>query len=101
MREFLALAGFFAAMIAGTADANAQSCAPRETVLEQLATRYGETRRAIGLAGSDRMMELFASDDTGSWTITVTLASGMTCLVASGVAYEPLADALPPAGKGA
>lgn len=100
MREFLALAGFFSLMIAGTAaDAQAAGCAPRGQVMERLAETYGETRRAIGLGGDNAVMEVFASDSTGSWTITVTLADGTMCLVASGMAYEALADALPPPGN--
>ena len=41
------------------------------------------------------MVEVFASRDTGTWTITVTRPSGLTCLVASGQAFETLAEALP------
>ena len=40
-------------------------------------------------------MEVFASPETGTWTITVTTAAGMTCLVASGQAFEELAESLP------
>ncbi len=43
-------------------------------------------------------MEIYASDETGSWTIIVTLPDGMACLVAAGQSYEALADALPPKG---
>jgi hypothetical protein len=41
------------------------------------------------------MVEVFASTTTGSWTITVTNASGLTCLVASGQAFERLEGSLP------
>jgi hypothetical protein len=43
------------------------------------------------------VLEVFASD-TGSWTITVTLPSGMTCLVATGQGWEDLAEQLPAKG---
>ena len=33
--------------------------------------------------------------ESGSWTITVTMPTGMTCLMASGQSYEALAEALP------
>ncbi len=76
--------------------AQGRNCAPRADVLQRLAETYGETRRGIGIARQGAVMELFASDQSGSWTITVTLPDGMTCLVASGQAYEQMVDALPP-----
>lgn len=72
-----------------------QNCAPRDAVLQRLAERYGESRRSIGLAPQGRVVEVFASGDSGSWTITVTLPNGVTCLVASGQAFEALDEALP------
>ncbi|WP_170343330.1 hypothetical protein [Ruegeria arenilitoris] len=76
--------------------AQTPNCAPRPDVLQRLAETYGETRRGIGMARQGTVMEVFASDDTGTWTITVTLPNGLTCLMAAGEAYETLAEALPP-----
>lgn len=72
--------------------AQSQNCAPRDTVVSRLAERYGESRQAIGLGGNNQVVEIFASEETGTWTITVTTASGVTCLVASGQAYERLTE---------
>ena len=72
-----------------------QNCAARDTVIERLASAYGETRQSIGLAQNNTMVEVFASSDSGTWTITVTNATGLTCLVASGQAFENLAETLP------
>lgn len=87
-------------LIAGSASAQQtmQHCAPRAKVIERLATKYGETRRSMGLGSNNAVMEVFASDESGSWTITVTMTNGVTCLVASGQAFEELAEALPPRG---
>lgn len=71
------------------------NCAEREAVVAELTNRYGETRQGIGLAANNAVMEVFASSETGTWTITVTFASGMTCLVASGQNYESLSEWLP------
>ncbi|WP_170365383.1 hypothetical protein [Ruegeria arenilitoris] len=76
--------------------AQTPNCAPRPDVLQRLAETYGETRRGIGMARQGTVMEVFASDETGTWTITVTLPNGLTCLIAAGEAYEVLAEALPP-----
>ena len=84
------------ALIASTSLVQAQqNCAPRAVVIERLASSYGETRQSIGLAQNNTMVEVFASTNTGSWTITVTNASGLSCLVASGQAFERLAESLP------
>lgn len=72
-----------------------QNCAPREIVLKRLSDKYGESRQSIGMGQRGMLMETFASDESGSWTITVTTPQGMTCLVASGQSYEILAEARP------
>lgn len=98
----LALRGLLTATcLALPATVQAQACAPRDVVLARLAETYGETRQSIGLGPNNQMIEVFASDATGTWTITATRASGMTCLVASGQAYETLAEALPSPDKDA
>ena len=74
-------------------------CAKRDIVLGQLAERYGETRRGLGIAANNSVMEMFAAADTGTWTITVTMPNGMTCLVASGQGFEAMADELPAKGS--
>lgn len=65
--------------------AAAAQCAQRDSVVARLEGTYGESRRGVGLAGDNGgVIEVFASDETGTWTITVTLPSGMACLLASG-----------------
>ncbi|OUS22501.1 hypothetical protein [Litorivita pollutaquae] len=85
----------------GAAAQTRQSCGPREVVVERLASGYGETRQSIGLGTNNQLVEVFASDESGTWTITVTMPSGITCLVASGQAFEELAEALPAEGNDA
>jgi hypothetical protein len=79
----------------------AQNCGPRDHVLTTLADRYGETRQSIGLGGNNQVVEVFASLETGTWSITVTLPNGMTCLVASGQSYEAVAAQRPIPGQDA
>ena len=73
-------------------------CDARDRILAFLTDHYGETRRSIGIAGEGAVMELFAADDTGTWTITVTLPDGQMCLVASGASYEAITEELPAKG---
>ena len=88
-----------AMLVAPPVTAQTAKCAARDKVVERLASSFGETRRSIGLARDSAVMELFASDATGTWTITVTLANGMTCLVASGQSFETLTEELPAADQ--
>ena len=83
-------------MVLAAQQVQAQNCAPREDIIQRLAETYGETRRGIGIARQGAVMEVYASDSSGSWTITVTLPDGVTCLIASGQAYEDVSEALPP-----
>ncbi|WP_298860386.1 hypothetical protein [uncultured Sulfitobacter sp.] len=90
--------------VALTTQAVAQSqrnCGPREAVVERLASGYGETRQSVGIGSNNAMVEVFASDQTGSWTILVTMPTGVTCLVASGQSFEEVAEALPAKGNDA
>jgi hypothetical protein len=55
----------------------------------------------MGLGANNAVVEVFASAETGTWTITVTSVQGLTCLVASGQAFETLAEVLPAEGNDA
>lgn len=103
MRNFYLLSLGFGAMILATDHAFAQSspCAERERIVSRLTTKYGETRQSIGLGANNGIVETFASDETGTWTITVTMPDGMTCLVASGQAFEASAELASAAGDDA
>lgn len=95
MKRILAVLMGLLALGATGARAQQSACAPRDQVVAKLAERYGETRRSVGLGSDNAVMEVFASTETGSWTITVTSVTGLTCLIASGQAFEALDEALP------
>ena len=81
--------------------AQGPACADHATLQERLAETWGESRRSIGLGSDGAVMEVFASEDTGTWTIAVTRPGGPTCIVAAGEHFEALAEDLPPPGEGA
>lgn len=68
--------------------AQGASCADRTLIVERLSDKYGETRQSAGLNQNNGMVEVFASDDTGTWTILVTMPNGMSCLMAAGKAWQ-------------
>ncbi len=95
MQKFLfALSLGFAGVILAHQAAQSQqaNCGERSKIVERLQTKYGETRRSVGLAENNGVVETFASTDSGTWTIMITLPNGMTCLVAAGHAFEAVED---------
>jgi len=93
-RQFLTLSLGLGAMLLATQHAFAQAsrCAERQVVVDRLTEIYGESRQSMGLGANNAVVEMFASTDTGTWTITVTMPSGRTCIVAAGRSFEALAE---------
>ncbi len=73
---------------ASASKAQNRLCGNRDQVIAQLESVHGESRQSVGLQPNARVMETFANPDTGSWTIIVSLPTGMSCLVAAGEAYQ-------------
>jgi len=100
-KHCFALSLGFAGLIFLTQHAHAQQgqaqCGPRAAVVKTLAEKYAETRRSIGIAANNTVMEVYAAD-TGTWSITVTTPQGLTCLVASGQGFEAVVEELPAKG---
>lgn len=94
MRRMLRILSFGigASILGTTAMANTQSCAPHQALTARLADIYGERRQAMGVARGNTVIEVYASDESGSWSITITQPGGQTCLVAAGQGFrlEPL-----------
>lgn len=59
-------------------------CGKHGDVVDRLAQRFGETRRSMGFADGVGVVEVYASAETGTWTILVTDAHGVSCLIATG-----------------
>ena len=72
---------------------SAQSnCAQRDIVVEKLEAGYGETFAGGGLQSSNSVFEVWFSEEKRTWTILMTRADGMTCVMASGTNWR---EALP------
>ena len=76
-------------------------CAARGDVVERLREKYGESRRGIGLLQDQRVVEIWTSKKSGSWTIVVTLPDGSTCLLAAGENWEVMDEPSPVADRDA
>jgi hypothetical protein len=62
-------------------------CGNRAEVVDNLHRQFGELLIGSGLSYSGLVVEVFASR-SGGWTIIATDASGKSCLVATGDAWE-------------
>ncbi len=80
--------------------AQGASCADREMIVDRLETKYGESRQSAGLNQNNGMVEVFASNETGTWTILVTMPNGMSCLMAAGKAWQGMTAATEAPGQG-
>lgn len=98
-RVFPILALIVGALLMSGIPARAQTnCAPREVLPPRLAETYGETLRALGLAANNTLVEIYASEETGTWTVVVTRPDGLSCLVASGGDWTPITPVQLPEG---
>ncbi len=86
------------ALAAGAAQA--QTCSDHETMVRHLAEGWGESRVSVALDAGNSMVEIFASPETGTWTLTVTQPGGPTCMIASGNSFESLNEPLPVLDEG-
>lgn len=81
-------------ILSGPALAQGQRCGARAAIVEVLAERFGEHAQSMGLAANNSVVEVYASEETGTWTIIVTGTNGLTCLVASGEGFARFDPAL-------
>lgn len=81
----LALAAFIAAPAA------AQTvCLDRVDILQTLSEDYREGPR-LGALGGDLVIEFFANEETGTWTLIATGPDGTACIVAVGEGFQIIA----------
>lgn len=103
MRAVLTVAAVlgFSTGVAQTASAQGASCADRTLIVERLSNKYGETRQSAGLNQNNGMVEVFASSETGTWTILVTMPNGKSCLMAAGKAWQGESASIESSDQGA
>jgi hypothetical protein len=86
----IAIAAVFFLFAFASAQAQ-QACAPREKVLKHLAEKYGEQPVAVGvMAGGAAVVEVIASQDGSTFTVIISTPNGLSCVKASGAAFQLL-----------
>lgn len=76
---------------AGVAQAQ-PNCGDRDKIVTHLQSKYQETHRASGLESDTKMVEIWTSGDSGTWTILITQANGVTCVAAAGQNWLDLGE---------
>ncbi len=64
------------------------NCAERTTVVEKLEASYGEVFAGGGLQNANHVFEVWFSEEKGTWTILMTRADGVSCIMASGTNWR-------------
>lgn len=75
--------------------AHADNCAKRDQVVARLQEQYKENLTAGGLnasAGKTTLVEVWASEETGTFTVMLTTAHGLSCIVATGTDWYGQTD---------
>ena len=64
-----------------------QMCGIHTSMIVTLNMNYGEIRHGWGLSGSRVLVELWANDETGTWTILMVYPNGVACVRAVGKSW--------------
>lgn len=89
-----------AGILLGSLSANATErlpCGDRTAIVKKLEAQFKEVGQARGLVSDTRIIEVFVSPDK-NWTMLVSFPNGMSCIMASGQAWDQSPVAL--AGTG-
>lgn len=71
------------------AQADQTNCGPRPKLLGYLSEKFSEQPIMLGLTSDGNVLEV-ATSSSGSWTIVVTLPTGLSCAVAAGEKWARL-----------
>jgi hypothetical protein len=85
-----AAALMMASVASAQAQAQAPACVKRTDLIKHLSAKYHEAPAAVGLADNGSLLEVFASKSGETWTVTVTMPNGISCMVATGQDWQDL-----------
>jgi len=97
-RLFSAALVFGAAAMAPPAMAQTLTCLPRDVLVQSLETTHGEHLTGGGLQNAAHVIEVWSSEQTGSFTVFVTRADGLACIVATGQNWHSTVPEYAPEG---
>ncbi len=87
MYKHLFGAGLSVSLALASLPAFASNCAKRDMIVERLKSKYSESFAGGGLQATrtkHSVVEVWASEETGTFTVILTTPEGMACIVATG-----------------
>jgi len=63
-------------------------CAQRSVIVEKLESGFHESYQGAGLQSATSLVEIWSSEETGSWTMLLSKADGTSCVIASGMSWQ-------------
>lgn len=90
LRHFLIACPLFLSPAFATAAEDMRArCGPDgEQIIAVLEKDWGESVKAIALNSRNHMVRWLSNDDTGTWSMVVSMPNGAGCLTASGKHFE-------------
>jgi hypothetical protein len=85
--SILSLAFLFA-MPAGVQAQSGMPCFQRDTLVTALEEKYKESLTGGGIQNETQILEVWASAETGTFTVIITRADGISCIAATGKGWQ-------------
>jgi hypothetical protein len=76
------------AALSDAAIASPMYCGPRTAILSTLTGRMQEQPASVALTSDGQLLEVLRSESDGTWSIVITSAKGISCLVANGDSWQ-------------
>jgi hypothetical protein len=90
MTMLAALAALGVSAVPANSLAQQRACGPRADLVAHLADKYREAPIAIARTDDGQVIEVFASPQGETWSVVVTTAIGVSCLVVSGQDWQAI-----------
>lgn len=84
----LLLAGAALFVLAGPAVAQPAQCGFRAVIQKHLVEKYNEMPERIGVMPNGNVLEIWASEETGTFTVMVSDPAGSSCVMATGDGWQ-------------
>jgi len=82
--------GAFAGSTAAQTGGMRMPCHNATEIAKQLNSKYDEAPVAFGLQSNGNLLQVYASEDKGTWTVVSTSPQGLSCIVAAGKRWESM-----------
>jgi hypothetical protein len=63
-------------------------CGQRDRLVDELERNFNERAMAVGQVNDNAVVELFVSEESGTWTIIATGTDGMSCILSAGQDWD-------------